>query len=483
MLHAASASLRIWTFVADTPKETTLSGKQTLGRSGDSHTDGEPAEVGIRLLGRFAVTVDGRRIDQWRRRTAELVQLLALSPGHRMGRQSVVAELWPHLPEDRGVANLHKTAHQVRCSTGCEDAIVLDEGHVWLWPVSTVKVDLVELERDASRVLATLDREQCGVLADRCAAALAPTCRFGPRAEEADGRLDQLRRQLLHAAGRFRDAIAFDPSDEDAHRALMRAALDRDDHATALAHYRDLCARLADLDLRPAPETVALYNEAVAAGQRRTVPSRPPLVGCDNQVRQARRRLRHAACGEGGCVLVRGPSRAGATRLALEITDEATDAGFTVLRAATVPSSALPDGPVTTAVRDLLSSRPELAVTLPPSTRRALEQLTGHRTEDRAHPPAPATAAVAVRDLLMHAAGFGASVLLIDGVEDVDPDTAALLGDLADAIRFAPVMVVFTLTPADGLPSHVRQLVGRLLSGTGCTDLPIATRAAALTAA
>lgn len=445
-------------------------------RSDEPRVGAVTPEVEVRLLGQFEVSVEGRRIDQWRRRTAELVQLLALTPGHRLDRRSVVEALWPHLSEERGVANLHKAAHQVRRTTGCTDALVLDDGYVWLWPGASVQVDLVEFEREAERALASLDRGQCGALADRSATPLAPMCRSTPWGERAIRRLKRLRRELLHAAGRFRDALLLDPCDEAAHRALMRAALDQDDPASALAQYRDLCERLSDLefDLRPAPETVALYNEAVTALQMRERPSRAPLAGCDQQLRAARHVLRRAATGEGGSVLVRGPSEQSTLRLALQITDEATHAGFTVLRAATVPTSTLTDGPIAMAVRDLLTSRPELALSLPPSTCRTLDQLTGRHPDDGARPLAPSAVAVAVRDLLHHSAGVGASVLLVDGVQDVDQDTAAVLGRLTDAVRFASVMVVLVLTPAEDLPAHVEGLVGRLVGDTDVTDLPVA---------
>ncbi|TPJ64968.1 hypothetical protein FJ471_14820, partial [Mesorhizobium sp. B2-7-1] len=54
--------------------------------------------VSIHLLGRFAVSVDGRAIPgaDWRRdRAAALVKLLALKPAHRMHREQAMETFWP----------------------------------------------------------------------------------------------------------------------------------------------------------------------------------------------------------------------------------------------------------------------------------------------------------------------------------------------------------------------------------------------------
>jgi predicted ATPase len=61
------------------------------------------ADVRISLLGGFSVVVDGRPVaEHWRLRKAKtLVKLLALAPGHRLHRESVVEALWPDAPQQR----------------------------------------------------------------------------------------------------------------------------------------------------------------------------------------------------------------------------------------------------------------------------------------------------------------------------------------------------------------------------------------------
>ena len=75
------------------------------------------AEVDVRLLDGFAVAVDAVEVDgaAWhRRKSAELVALLALAPGARLHREHVVDALWPDLSVDRALPRLHKAAHFAR---------------------------------------------------------------------------------------------------------------------------------------------------------------------------------------------------------------------------------------------------------------------------------------------------------------------------------------------------------------------------------
>ena len=86
------------------------------------------AEVAIRLLGRFEITVNGLGVadGNWNRRhAATLVKLLALAPGRRLHREEVLDAVWPDEDPDTAVPKLHKAAHFARRATGRDDAIVL----------------------------------------------------------------------------------------------------------------------------------------------------------------------------------------------------------------------------------------------------------------------------------------------------------------------------------------------------------------------
>ncbi|MDP1804061.1 MAG: hypothetical protein Q8K72_02740, partial [Acidimicrobiales bacterium] len=113
--------------------------------------------VRVRLLGEFAVAVDGAEvaIAAWKsRRATQLVALLALAPNRRLGTEQVMDRLWPDLSPEAARANLHKTATLARQAMGTKDAVVLRAEGVWLWPEADITVDLHEFELAAQRALA-----------------------------------------------------------------------------------------------------------------------------------------------------------------------------------------------------------------------------------------------------------------------------------------------------------------------------------------
>jgi len=74
-------------------------------------------DVGITLLGGFAVTVGGMPVDptEWRRRqAAALVKILALSPRRTLHREQLIDLLWPELTVEDAAPRLHKAAHYAR---------------------------------------------------------------------------------------------------------------------------------------------------------------------------------------------------------------------------------------------------------------------------------------------------------------------------------------------------------------------------------
>jgi DNA-binding SARP family transcriptional activator len=217
----------------------------------------------IRLLGGFAVTVDGRPIPDaaWRhRRGADLVKLLALSPGHRLHREQAMDALWPDLSPDAAGANLRKATHFARRAMGSEAAIVLDGGSVALWPGGDVDVDVERFERAA-----------IGSKPDSTAALSA----YGgellpgdPYASWTIERRDRLRLrylELLRAAGDWQRVIDIDRSDEEAHRALMLAHLGTGNRQGVIKQFERLRTALhEDLGVAPDAASVDLYERALA---------------------------------------------------------------------------------------------------------------------------------------------------------------------------------------------------------------------------
>ena len=117
----------------------------------------------VEMLGGFRVTVDGEEpVREWpQRRPAELVQLLALSPGRELQREQVIEAMWPDLGPDAGGANLRKAAHLARRALGHEDAVELSAGRVALFPERRLDSDVDAYRRTAANALASEDEQAC----------------------------------------------------------------------------------------------------------------------------------------------------------------------------------------------------------------------------------------------------------------------------------------------------------------------------------
>jgi predicted ATPase/DNA-binding SARP family transcriptional activator len=276
--------------------------------------------VQVRLLGGFAVAIDGRPVpgDAWRRRAAaSLVKLLALAPGRRMLRDQVVDALWPDLLLEDALPRLHTAAHFARTALGSRDGVVLDQGTVALFPGAAVDVDVEEFERAAD---AARDGrpETAAAAADRYPGDLLPDDAYEPWAEMPREHLRRRRLEVLHAAGRLEELVAADPLDEQAQLALARDHLA---HGRWQAAVRDLDRMAAvfrtELGTEPGPAAAALREEAIrAAGARRTrlPPPRTRLIGRDDDVAAVESLL-----GGSRVVTVTGPGGAGKSTLALAV--------------------------------------------------------------------------------------------------------------------------------------------------------------------
>lgn len=216
---------------------------------------------GVRLLGAFAVTVDGKPVaaEAWRhRRGADLVKLLALAPGHQLHREQVTAALWPEFDAAAAAANLRKALHYARRALGSAGAIEADRDLVRLWPQGELVVDVDIFERSREPELYTGE--------------LLPSDRYAEWTEPRREQLKQLSLQLLRDAGRWQEVLDIDRADEEAHRALMRQHLEAGRREAAIRQFYRLREVLrADLGVGPDEETVALYESLIA--ERRQLPA------------------------------------------------------------------------------------------------------------------------------------------------------------------------------------------------------------------
>jgi DNA-binding SARP family transcriptional activator len=221
----------------------------------------------IRLLGGFGVEVNGRQVPSgaWRhRRAADLIKLLALAPEHRLHRDQVMDTLWPDLSPESAGANLRKAIHFLRRALGTTDPVVIEGGFVALcpdWPVST-DVDAFE---SAAKDALQAGARACAEAAALYGGELLPGDRYEEWTFEPRERLRLRYIRLLKLSERWEAVLEADPSDEEAHQAVMRGYIETGNRQAALRQFARLRDALrADLGVGPDRSSVELYERALA---------------------------------------------------------------------------------------------------------------------------------------------------------------------------------------------------------------------------
>jgi DNA-binding SARP family transcriptional activator len=233
------------------------------------------ATCAIHLLGGFAVEVDGQPVPagSWKhRRSAELIKLLALAPGHRLHREQVMDTLWSGLSPEAAGANLRKATHHLRRALGTPDPVVIEGGFVALCPDWPVTTDVEAFETAAKNALGA-GPSACADAAGLYRGELLPYDRYADWAFEPRERLRMRYVQLLKVAGQWDVVLDADPADEEAHRALMRRHIDEGNRQAAIRQFSRLREALrSDLGIGPDRSSVELYGKALAL-EGRTPPT------------------------------------------------------------------------------------------------------------------------------------------------------------------------------------------------------------------
>lgn len=417
--------------------------------------------VDIRVLGGFSARVDGIEVaaDAWPSlRAAQLVQLLSLAPGHRMHREEVVDTLWPDLDAEAGGANLRKAAHHARQALRHRDSVALQGGQVLLFPTRTVTVDAARFEEQAAAALAVRDPERCAEVARTYGGELLPGCRYEPWCEAPRTRLRARYLELLRASAQWDRLAEAEPTDEPAHRELIRRELAAGNRAAAIRWYARLRAALqASLGVAPDRQTEALYDECVeglSAGG-------PAFVGREMDLAQAAAWLRAPAGERPGGFVVRGPAGIGKSALGRQIEASAREGGWTVVRVDAVQSGR-PYAALAGAVEQLLLDDRGVAEAAGSSARSVLAMLTPLAA------PAPSllgplgrhqVIGAFRRALLAASGGAGPVLLLIDDAHLLDDADADVMLQLVVTGR--PVFVLLALRPLPD-PSRLSRGLARL---------------------
>jgi DNA-binding SARP family transcriptional activator/tetratricopeptide (TPR) repeat protein len=398
----------------------------------------------IRLLGAFAVSVDGVEVppEAWPSlRASQLVQLLSLADGRRLLRDQVIDILWPQLEPEAGAANLRKAAHHARQALRAQDAVVLKAGEVMLCPSGSVAVDAERFERLAESALARRDPAACAEAACAYGGELLPGSQYEAWTEAARTRLRARNLDLLRASAQWERLVAAEPTDEPAHRELMRRALAAGNRAAAIRWYSRLRTALQQsLGMSPDRETGALYEECVAALQ----PSGPAFVGRQMELAEAAAWLRASDADRPGGLAVRGPAGIGKTAFCQQLAAMARDRDWTVVRV----DAAQPGRPyamVADAIEQLIQDDRSLLDAVGGPARSVLAMLTPLAAPASAlqGPLGRHQVVGAFRRLLLAASGGGPVLLRIDDAHLVDAADADVLSNLAVTGR--PVFVALAL--------------------------------------
>jgi DNA-binding SARP family transcriptional activator/tetratricopeptide (TPR) repeat protein len=434
-------------------------------------TTGTRNRVEVRLLGGFAVSVDGVDIpaDEWPSLRAEqLVQLLGLADGHRLLREQVIDTLWPELDPEAGGANLRKAAHYARQALRSHDGVVLQGGEVILCPSMDLVVDAARFERLADAALARRDSSACAEAARAYGGDLLPGAQYEPWTEAARTRLRARYIALLRASAQWERVVEADPTDEPAHRELMRREFDAGNRAAAIRRYARLRGALQQtLGVAPDRTTVALYDECVA-GLR---PSGPAFVGRQLALSALDAWLRAPPGERTGALAVRGPAGIGKSAFCREIGASARAQDWTVVRV----DAAEPDRPyavIAAAVEQLIRADRSVLERVDARTRSVLALLTPLAAPASGLPGPLGRHQVigAFRRTLLAAANGGPVIVEVDDAHLIDDADADALLHLAVTGR--PVFVVLAMRPSQETSNLARGLA-RLARGNHLTTIDL----------
>jgi DNA-binding SARP family transcriptional activator len=402
--------------------------------------------IRVAVLGRFEVAVDGDPVpdDAWRRRqAAALVKVLALSPGGARHREQVIDALWPDLAPAEAAPRLHKAAHFARRAIG-EGSLVMAGDVVSLAGGSPLEVDVDRFVAEAESALASGDPAAGKRALAHWTGPLLPADLYEPWSEAPRDRVEHLHRRLLRLAGRWDELVAADPTDEEAHVALMRSMAAGGDRRGALRQFERLDRILGrELGVGPGPAALALRDELVAAD---LVPVAPPAAApappAAAVVPALLAQLDAAGTGQGRGVFLGGTAGAGAAALDL-LAAHAAAAGWRVGRGeAAVIEGAWPYAPVLEAIADLCRAHPALLDGLDDALRAELEGAMAGGASVWQGDAAHRRLFVAAAELLRIAAGGAGAVLLVADADEADEASLRLLHHLVRASAQQRVLVV-----------------------------------------
>src|SRR5918993_663236 len=309
--------------------------------------------VRVWLLGGFRVSVGLRAISQdaWRlRKAANLMNLLALDPGHRVHRERAMDLLWPELGLRAASNNLRQTLHAARRildPTKGSGYLVSEKESLVLCPGGQFWVAVEAFEEAAATARRSKDPAAYRAALELYSGERLPADRYE---EWAESRRQELRHtwlslqlelaRMYEEHGEYdkgietlQKALSEEPANEQMHASLMRLYAYSERRTEALAQYGRLVEAVSGQLNAEVSATTERLGEEIAAGtfppdqptiaqtdepsdtDRHNLPaSRTSFVGREQEMLEIKRHLAMT-----GLLTLTGPGGSGKTRLALEV--------------------------------------------------------------------------------------------------------------------------------------------------------------------
>jgi DNA-binding SARP family transcriptional activator len=468
------------------------------------------ASLHIHLFEHLQVSVDDRPLSlKFPPRTVPLWAYLLLQHGRMVKRLTLVALLWPDVPETEGRANLRRHLHQLqhRLPVALPDRpwLLTEADDIGWNTAADYWLDVLEFERLSANP-ETLDQAVALYRGDLLRD-LYDDWLIYERERLRSLYFDDLyhlitqhraRRDFGRAITYATQLLARDPLREDALRQLMALRYESGDRSGALQEYERYIRRLrAELAVDPMPETIALY-EAVLRNTRLPDtsaalirPQRPhekhlfltfPFAGRESEMRQLRQWWDQATQDHGQLIAVHGEAGIGKTRLLNEFAASVESQDVRVLRGETTFAEPIPYQALVTALR---SGLPLLAaLELDPIRRAVLATLIPELAQRYPEPltPLPALSADQDRLRLFEAIAYGLSrlakirpvLIVLEDVHTAGASTMALLEFLARQIQRQPILLIVTYREEEVPRTHpLRELRRRLQAENLIAHLPV----------
>ena len=243
----------------------------------------------IHLLGLFRVVENGRTVTErefTRRKPKQLIKLLALQPHHQLHREQAMEFLWPDSDPELAANNLHKAIHMARhalepeLNSAADSHFILTQGtQILLTAPGQLWIDVEMFEQRAAEAIKADDEiayqealaiYQSDLLSEDLYDDWAATRREQLRSDHQElllklARLHEGNGRYIQSISRFKELLAADPSNEEAHRQLMRLYAATGNRQQALRQHKECCEVLRkELDAAPEQATSALYDQIVA---------------------------------------------------------------------------------------------------------------------------------------------------------------------------------------------------------------------------